>query len=105
MRRALSHALTTALAALAALVLAAALAAPAEAACFADYKARRGDPLQLHYGTIEVPDRACSVGAAGRVVARRIAADGWELLSVLSVFGRDGLAQRERDAGAYHLRY
>ena len=86
-------------------LLATALAPAAHAACFADYKARRGDPLELHYGTIEVPDDACSAGAAARVVARRIAADGWELLSVVSVFGPEGLAQRERDAGAYHLRY
>ena len=86
-------------------ILALALASPAGAACFADYKASRGEPLELHYGTIEIPDDACSVGAAEQLVARRIAADGWQLLSVLSVFGPEGLAQRERDAGAYHLRY
>ena len=81
------------------------LAAPAQAACFADYQARRGGPVELHYGTIQIPDDACSVGAAAPVVAGRIGADGWQLLSVLSVFGPEGLAQRERDAGAYHLRY
>ena len=87
------------------LAAACALAAPAGAACFADYQARRGGPVELHYGTIEIPDAACSVGAAAPVVAQRIGADGWQLLSVLSVFGPEGLAQRERDAGAYHLRY
>lgn len=81
------------------------LAAPADAACFADYKAKRDGPLQLHYGTLEIPDAACSAGAAAPLVARRIGSDGWQLLSVLSVFGPEGLAQRERDAGAYHLRY
>ena len=86
-------------------LLALAFAQPATAACFADYKASRGEPLELHYGTIEIPDDACSASAAERVVASRIAADGWALLSVLSVFGPEGLAQRERDAGAYHLRY
>ena len=94
----------TAIASLVAAVLAG-LAGPAGAACFADYKAKRDGPLELHYGTIEVPDSACSVGAAAPVVASRIGADGWQLLSVLSVFGPEGLAQRERDAGAYHLRY
>lgn len=86
-------------------LLIALLASPVGAACFADYQASRGQPVQLHYGTIEIPDRACSVQAAARVIARRIGADGWQLLSVLSVFGPEGLAQRERDAGAYHLRY
>ena len=79
--------------------------APAAAACYADYQASRGEPVQLHYGTIEIPESACSVGAASPVIAGRIGADGWRLLSVLSVFGPEGLAQRERDAGAYHLRY
>lgn len=86
-------------------VVLAGLAGPAAAACFADYKAKRDGPLELHYGTIEIPDFACSVGAAAPVVASRIGVDGWQLLSVLSVFGPEGLAQRERDAGAYHLRY
>ena len=81
------------------------LCAPAQAACYADYKAKRDGPLQLHYGTLEIPDSACSVGAAAPVVAQRIGSDGWQLLSVLSVFGPEGLARRERDAGAYHLRY
>ena len=88
---------------LAALLLLFAL--PAQAQCFADYQASRGQPVQLHYGTIQVPDDACSAGAAAPVIQRRIGADGWQLLSVLSVFGPEGLAQRERDAGAYHLRY
>ena len=91
--------------ALALAALVAGLAGPAAAACFADYKAKRDGPLELHYGTIEIPDSACSVGAAAPVVASRIGADGWQLLSVVSVFGPEGLAQRERDAGAYHLRY
>lgn len=81
------------------------LAAPAHGQCFADYQASRGQPVQLHYGTIQVPDSACSASAAAPVIARRIGADGWQLLSVLSIFGPEGLAQRERDAGAYHLRY
>ena len=99
------HAALAPLLALALAGLVTGLAAPAAAACFADYKAKRDGPLELHYGTIEIPDAACSVGAAAPVVASRIGADGWQLLSVLSVFGPEGLAQRERDAGAYHLRY
>ena len=81
------------------------MAASAHAQCFADYQASRGEPVQLHYGTIQIPDDACSVGAAAPVIAGRIGADGWQLLSVLSVFGPEGLAQRESDAGAHHLRY
>lgn len=85
--------------------LAVALAVPAGAACFADYKAKREAPLQLHYGVIELADRDCSREAAAAEIARRISGDGWQLLSVMSVFAEDGLAGRRDSAGAYFLRY
>jgi hypothetical protein len=85
--------------------LAAAIAAPASAACFADYRARTENPLRLHYGVIEVPEAACSVGAAAPVIAQRIGADGWQLLQVISVFDESGLDGRRSDAGAFFLRY
>ena len=83
-----------------------ALSAPAAAQCFADYKASREPPLRLHYGTIALPARACaSTQAAAAEIARRIAADGWTLLGVVSIFGPEGLAERQRDAGSFHLRF
>lgn len=90
---------------LAAIPLALALAAPASAACYADYKAKRDNPYGLHYGVAEVPDSACSREAAVPEIARRIGRDGWELLSVMSVFGDDGLDSRRESAGAFFLRY
>lgn len=85
--------------------LALALAAPAGAACFADYKAKRESPLQLHYGVVQLADQNCTREAAAPEIARRIAGDGWELLQVMSVFGDDGLDSRRDSAGAYFLRY
>lgn len=90
---------------LTALALALLTAAPASAACFADYKAKRERPLQLHYGVIEIPARACDPGAAAEVVARRIGRDGWQLLAIVSVFDDSGLDQRRESAGAFFLRY
>ncbi len=81
------------------------MAGQAAAACYADYRARTENPLRLHYGVIELPDSACSVAAAQPVIARRIAADGWQLLQVISVFDEGGLDARRSDAGAYFLRY
>jgi hypothetical protein len=81
------------------------LAGQAAAACYADYRARTEDPLRLHYGVIELPESACTVEAAQPVIARRIAADGWQLLQVISVFDESGLDARRSDAGAYFLRY
>jgi hypothetical protein len=87
-----------------ALALAAA-AAPASAACYADYKAKRDAPLQLHYGVIQLPDAACNPQAAAPVIAQRIGRDGWQLLAVVSVFDEAGLEARRDSAGAYFLRY
>lgn len=89
-------------------VLAAALlglAAPAQAAdCYADYKAKQDNPLRLHYGVIQL-DGSCRKRAARAEISSRLAASGWTLLNVLSVFGPEGLQQRKADAGPYYLRF
>ena len=77
----------------------------ATAACYADYKAKMDDPLRLHYGVIEIPDTACSVGAAFDVIAPRVAGGGWQLLEVMSVFDEAGLEARRADAGQYYLAF
>jgi hypothetical protein len=90
------------------LLLAAAVALtanPALAACYADYRAKMDNPLRLHYGVIELPEAACSAGAAAPVIAGRIAQGGWELLQVVSVFDESGLATRRADAGDFFLRF
>ncbi len=82
------------------------VAGAAVADCYADYKAKRDNPLQLHYGVIELPQQACaSTGAAQDLIATRIAVDDWTLLNVLDIFGEDGLAERRESAGRYFLRY
>lgn len=87
------------------LLLALATASPAGAACYADYKAKQDDPLQLHYGVAELPDTACSPQTAARALAPRLARGGWTLLNILSIFGPEGLDQRKSSAGQYFLRY
>ncbi|MES2142792.1 MAG: hypothetical protein V4516_00165 [Pseudomonadota bacterium] len=81
------------------------VAGAAQAACYADYKAKQDNPLRLHYGVAEVSDSNCSPGAAGRELAPRLDAAGWTLLNVLSTFGPEGLEERKASAGDYYLRY
>lgn len=76
----------------------------AQAACFADYKAKRDDPLRLHYGVAEIMG-TCSPEAAQVELTPRLAADDWQLLSIEGVFDDAGLEERQDSAGEYYLRY
>ncbi|MFM2388812.1 MAG: hypothetical protein RLZZ437_367 [Pseudomonadota bacterium] len=80
-------------------------ALPAQAECYADYKAKQDDPLRLAYGVAQVSDGNCSPGAASGELAPRLAQAGWELLSVMSTFGPEGLGERQASAGDHFLRY
>ncbi|SES28022.1 hypothetical protein SAMN04490244_10931 [Tranquillimonas rosea] len=94
------------------LIVSAALAAtlalatgPAAAACYADYKAKRDDPLRLHYGVAELRGDACDPETAAAALRPRLADAGWQLLNIVSIFGEEGLAQRKDTAGEYYLRF
>ena len=86
------------------LALALTLAGGAQAQCFADYKAKKDRPLRLHYGVAQLSG-GCSAAAAQQELAPRLAARGWTLLQVQSVFGPEGLDQRKDSAGQYYLRF
>lgn len=80
-------------------------AVPAAAAgCYADYKAKRDNPLRLHYGVAQI-NGACDAGSARSELSDRLAAKGWTLLNILSVFGEEGLDQRKDSAGPNYLRF
>lgn len=88
------------------LVLLLAAATPAGAACYADYKAKRDNPLRLHYGVMELPDAACASGeAAAAEIRARLARADWQLLAVVGIFGAEGLEERKASAGEYFLRF
>jgi hypothetical protein len=79
------------------------MALPAQAECYADYKAKQDDPLRLHYGVAQVS--ACDPAVAEDELAPRLADPGWVLLNVLSVFGPEGLEERKASAADYFLRF
>lgn len=80
------------------------LTVAAEAACFADYKAKQDDPLRLQYGVAEITG-ACTPANAEVELRPRLEAAGWQLLEIVGVFDETGLQEREADAGEFHLRY
>jgi hypothetical protein len=86
-------------------ILISALALPAAADCYADYKAKQDDPLRLHYGVVALDAAGCaSLEAAAAAIEARLG-DGWQLLQVVGTFAEDGLDERRDGAGDYFLRY
>jgi hypothetical protein len=83
-----------------------AAAAPASAACYADYKAKQENPLRLHYGVMRIDTTPCTMSdTVTQTVASRLTAAGWQLLQVQSVFDDSGLEKRKPDAGQYFLSF
>lgn len=76
----------------------------AQANCYADYKAKQDNPLQLQYGVAQVYGD-CSVDGARAELDPRLSASGWQLLEVISVFDDAGLDERQDSAGDNYLRY
>ncbi|MCC7319446.1 MAG: hypothetical protein IT542_00555 [Rubellimicrobium sp.] len=89
---------------LASLVLFVAAVTSAEAGCYADYKAKKDNPLQLQYGVAEILG-ACTPDDAYAELAPRLASDGWQLLEIVGTFDESGLEGRRASAGEYFLRY
>lgn len=80
------------------------VAGPAGASCYADYKAKRDDPLRLHYGVAEIRGDCTAANAADQLESRLSEAD-WQLLNIEGVFDDAGLEERRDDAGEFFLRY
>ena len=80
------------------------VAGGAQAGCYADYKASRGQTLELQYGVAQIFGE-CSVDGAWAELVPRLAADGWQLLEVMATFDESGLEARRASAGQYFLRY
>ena len=81
-------------------------ASAARADCYADYKAKQDNPLRLHYGVVRVEADPCALSPEVRAdVARRVAAGGWTLLQVESVFDESALNAKRADAGEFFLRF
>lgn len=79
-------------------------AGAANASCYADYKAKRDDPLRLHYGVFKVSGD-CTESVAISELENRLSEDDWQLLAVVSLFDETGLEERKESAGDYFLRY
>lgn len=83
-----------------------ALALPASAQCFADYRAEKSNPVLFHYGVVELPSSvSCTVSAAADYLQPLLARNGWTLSNVLSTFGPEDLGERRRNAGSFYLRF
>ena len=90
---------------LAVLILLGLASGASAAGCYADFKAKRDNPLRLMYGVSEIGGGACTPAAARAQLVPALKRDGWQLLEIVGTFGEDGLEERRDDAGEYFLRY
>ena len=81
------------------------LTQPAQAACYADYKAKQENPLKLHYGIMKFDSVECTASIVQKKVALRLLPHGWTLLNLLTVSRKLPTTQRKENAGENFLRY
>ncbi len=77
----------------------------AQAACYADYKAKQENPLKLHYGIMKFDSVECTTSIVQKKVALRLLPHGWTLLNLLTVSRKLPTTQRKENAGENFLRY
>ena len=77
----------------------------ANAACYASYKAKRDDPLKLHYGVMQLPDQQCTMETAAKAAGLRLLPHGWILLNLLTVSSKIPTPTEKENAGENFLRY
>ena len=74
------------------------------AECLFAYKAKRDNPLQLHYGVMAINGQ-CDLASVKQEVAQRLEANGWALLVLLEQLPPSKVDEYKETAGAYFLRY
>ena len=87
------------------IILAIFLTQSAQAACYADYKAKQENPLKLHYGIMKFDSVECTASIVQKKVALRLLPHGWTLLNLLTVSRKLPTTQRKENAGENFLRY
>lgn len=91
---------------LAPILLALLLPAAAQAQCYAEYKAKRDNPLRLHYGILMLDSASCpGPAAASRAVQQRLSGTGWTLLNVVGLSEAPPSDQQKANAGDFYLRF
>lgn len=89
-----------------ALPLISVLPAVAAADCFAEYKAKRDDPLRLHYGIALLPGGSCpSKNSAAARLEPRLDRVGWTLLNIVGLSDTPPSGKKKANAGEFYLRF
>lgn len=81
------------------------VAGAAQADCFAHYKAKQDNPLNLHYGIVQLPGTCPAQANAQAQVSQRLQTHGWTLLTVVSLSETQPSQGQIDNAGQYYLRF
>ena len=88
-----------------AVALVAGAAAPAQAACYAEYRAQRTNPVQLAFGVAQIPGTDCSVQAADRHLRAALGRAGWTLSNIVSTVDRTSAPANSGYTNGHYLRF
>lgn len=83
----------------------AALAAPAHAACYAEYRAQRQSPVQLAFGVAEIRGGACNAQAAANYLRNTLGRSGWTLSNIVSTVNSNSAPGNSGYTNGHYLRF
>lgn len=73
--------------------------------CYVAYKAKRDNPLRLHYGVLSLSGSCGSASSTKSATQARLNAAGWTLLNVISASQNTPSQTMKANAGEHFLRY
>lgn len=82
-----------------------ALAAPAHAACYAEYRAQRQNPVQLAFGVAEIRGGYCDASTAATYLRNALGRSGWTLSNIVSTVNRNSAPGNSGYTNGHYLRF
>ena len=82
-----------------------AMAMPASAACYAEYRAQQQSPVQLAFGVAEIRSGSCDAQSAAAYLRSALARSGWTLSNIVSTVSTNSAPGNSGYTNGHYLRF